>query len=53
MGMWGNVLVDLRKCIGKMELGKEMWKEEDYCSFVMKKSCAWQTSGSQRIREEK
>ena len=29
-----------------MVLGKEMQKEEDWWSSVMKKSCAWQTHGS-------
>ena len=30
---------------GRMISGKEMQKEEDCWSFVMKESCAWQTLG--------
>ena len=33
---------------GGMVLGKEMQKEEDCWSFVMKESCAWQILGSKR-----
>ena len=37
----------------KMILGKEMQKEEDCWSSVMKKSCAWQTHGFIRQRKGK
>ena len=37
------------ECVhGGMVLGKEMQKEEDCWSSVMKESCAWQTLGSKR-----
>ena len=45
MEMWENVLRVLNMYMGGMVLGKEMRKEEDCCSSVMKKSCAWQTHG--------
>ena len=48
--MWGNVLRVLKVRMGRMVLGKEMHKE-DYCSSVMKKSCAWQTHDSRREKE--
>ena len=35
-----------------MELVKEMLKEEDYSSFVMKRICAWQTHGLKRRSKE-
>ena len=43
MDMWGNVLRVLKMYTGGIVLGKEMQKEEDCWSFVMKESCAWQT----------
>ena len=48
MGMWGNVLRVLKVYMGGMVLGKEMQKEEDCWSFVMKESCAWQILGLKR-----
>ena len=38
---------------GGMILGKEMRKEEDCWSSVMKKSCAWQTLDFLRQRKRK
>ena len=35
---------------GKMESGKEMWKEEDYWSSEVNNGCAWQTCGCERKR---
>ena len=40
--MWGNVLSVLKVCIGGMVLGKEIQKEEDCWSSVIKKICSWQ-----------
>ena len=37
---------------GGMVLGKEMQKEENCYSFVMKESCAWQTLGLKRQTKE-
>ena len=48
MDMWGNVLRVLKVFTGGMVLGKEMQKEEDCWSFVMKESCAWQILGLKR-----
>ena len=48
MDMWGNVLRVLKVFTGGMVLGKEMQKEEDCWSFVMKESCAWQIPGLKR-----
>ena len=42
MGMWENILRVLKVY---MILGKEMQKEEDCWSSVMKKGCTWQTHG--------
>ena len=38
MDMWGNVPRVLKVCTGLMVLGKEMQKEEDCWSFLMKES---------------
>ena len=43
--MLGDGLMVLRMCIVGMELAKEMLREEDYSSFVMKRSCASQIHG--------
>ena len=43
MEMWINVLRGLKVYAEEMVLGKEMQKEEDCWSSVLKKSCAWQT----------
>ena len=43
----------LKVYFGGMVLGKEMQKEEDCRSFVMKKSCAWQTLGFIRQANKK
>ena len=40
MNMWGNMLRVLKVYTGETVLGKEMQKEEDCCSFVMRESCA-------------
>ena len=48
MDMWGNVPRVLKVCTGLMVLGKEMQKEEDCWSFLMKESGAWQTLGLKR-----
>ena len=48
MDMWGNVLRVFKVYTGEMVLGKEMQKEEDCWSFVMRKSCAWQILGLKR-----
>ena len=45
MDMRGNVLRALKVYTGGMVLGKEMQKEGDRWSFVMKVNCAWQTLG--------
>ena len=39
MDWWGNVLRVLKVYAGGMVLGKEMQKEEDCWSSVMKESC--------------
>ena len=39
----GNVLKVLKMYMRRMVLGKEMQKEEDCCSSMMKESSAWQT----------
>ena len=39
--MLGDGLMVLRVCMVGMALAKEMLREEDYSSFVMKSSCAW------------
>ena len=44
----GNVLRVLKVYTGGMMFGKEMQKEEDCWSFVMKESCAWQILGLKR-----
>ena len=36
-----------------MKLTKEMLREEDYLSFVMKRSCAWQIHGLKRRSRKK
>ena len=51
MDIWGNVLRVLKMYTG--ELGKEMQKEGNCCSSVMKKSCAWQALGSIRQTKRK
>ena len=38
----GDGLMVLRVCMVGMESAKDMLREEDYSSFVMKRSCAWQ-----------
>ena len=38
---------------GGMVLGKEMQKEEDCWSFVIKESCAWQILGLKKQTKEK
>ena len=53
MSMWGNVLKFLKMCMGEMVLGKEVRKEEDCGSSVMKRSFAWQTQGFIWKRKEK
>ena len=45
MNMWGNVLMVLKVCMGKMIFRKHMQKEEDCWSSVVKESCGWQTLG--------
>ena len=45
MDMWGNTLRVLKVYTGEMVLGKELQKEEDCWSFVMRESCAWQILG--------
>ena len=42
----------LRVCMVGMELAKEMFRE-DYSSFVMKRSSAWQIHGLKRSRRTK
>ena len=39
MDMWKNVLMVLKVYTGGMVLGKEIQKEEDCWSFVIKESC--------------
>ena len=46
--MLGDGLMVLR--VG-MELAKEMLREEDYSSFVMKRSCAWQILGGPKVTD--
>ena len=41
MDRLGDGLMVLRVCMVGMELEKEMLREEDYLSFVMKRFCAW------------
>ena len=45
MDMWGNALRVFKVYTREMVLGKEMQKEKDCWSSVMKESCAWQTLG--------
>ena len=45
IGNVGNVLMVLKVYTGRMVLGKEMKKEKDCWSFLMKDSCAWYTLG--------
>ena len=45
MDMWKNVLRVLKVYKGGNGIEKEMQKEEDCWSFVMKGSCVWQTFG--------
>ena len=51
--MLGDGLMVLRVCIVGMKLEKAMLREEDYSSFVMKRSCAWQIHGRKRRSREK
>ena len=44
-GHVGKCAEDSEDVHAEMILGKEMQKEEDCWSFVMKESCAWQTLG--------
>ena len=39
--MLGDELMVLRVCMVGMELAKEMLREKDYSSIVVKRSCAW------------
>ena len=48
MDMYRNVLRVLKLYMRGMVLGKEMQKEEDCWSFVMRESCAWQILGLKR-----
>ena len=48
-----NMLRVLKVFTGEMVLGKEMQKEEDCWSFVMRESCAWQILGLKRQTKEK
>ena len=43
MVMWENALRVLKVCMREIVLGKKVHKEEDSWSYVMKKSCGWQT----------
>ena len=52
MDMWGNVLRVL-KVYTEECYWKNMHKEEDCSSSVVKKSCAWQTLGFIRQTKEK
>ena len=51
--MFGDRLMVLKVCMMDMELAKEMLREEDYSSFVMKRGCAWQTHGLKKRSREK
>ena len=51
--MLGDRLMVLRVCIVDMKLAKELLREEDYSSFVMKRSCAQQIHGLKRRNREK
>ena len=53
MDMWGNVLRVLKLHTEEMVLGKEVQKEEDYSSFVMKESCPWQIFGLKKTDKRK
>ena len=48
MGMWEDKLRVLKVSIGRMETGRRIWKEENFWSSVIKKSCAWQPRGFNR-----
>ena len=50
MDMFENGLRVIRVYMEEMELGRGMWKESCY-NFVMKRSCVWQTHGSEKGRE--
>ena len=47
----GDGFMVLRVCMVDIELEKEMLREKDYSSFVMK-SCAWQIHGLKMSREK-
>ena len=51
--MLGDGLMVLRLGMVGMELAKEMLREEDYSSFVMKRSSAWQIHVLKRRSREK
>ena len=51
MDMLGDGLMVLRACMVGMELAKEMMREEDYSSFVMKRSCSWHIHGLKRTEK--
>ena len=52
-GHVGKCAEDFEGVHGGMVLGKEMQKEEDCWSFVMKESCAWQILCLKRQTKEK
>ena len=51
-GHVGRLIDGFEGCMVGMELAKEMLREEDYSSFVMKRSCMWQIHGSKRRSRE-
>ena len=53
MAIWGNVFSFLKMCVKGMASEREIWKEENYWSSVMKKSCALQTKTRILIIREK
>ena len=51
--MLGDGLMVLKVCMVGIELAKEMLREEDYSSFAMKRSCAWQIHGLKKRNRKK
>ena len=52
-GHVGRRIDDFEGVLVGLELEKEMLREEDYSSFAMKRSCAWQIHGLKRRSREK
>ena len=51
--MLGDELMVLRVCLVGAKLANEVLREENYLSFVMKRSCAWERQSLKRRSREK